>query len=271
MSKAAEHLAELAAEKASLQRIVRMMNRLIEGPGLENTIRNLLRAVGEAIEGANVVLWYRIDEEVRCVDARGVERRLASIEDDLVREAFEKREPIEREHPFDDTRMPTPGSTKAYTWAVPLTVGPVVIGVLEAEGLHLAMRDLSPELPTFCGYAARLLENEIDGYSRLQKETRAVAALRESERRLAEAERVAHIGYWDRDLDSGRIEMSEESYRIFGLPREERYHDLAAWQERWLELIHPTRESRCSRPTSSRGAAGPATTRTTGSCVRTAR
>ncbi len=234
-----ERIGKLAADKASLQLVVQMMNRLSAVPGLENTIESMLRAVGEVIGGVNVVLWYRIDDEVHCVDVCGAERRPASIDDELVREAFEKREPIEREHPFHDTRMMTPAFTSAYTWAVPLMVGSEVIGVLQMESLHLAMRDLSPQLPTFFGYAALVLKNEIEGYSRLQKEERIVAALRESERRLAEAERVAHIGYWDRDLDSGRIEMSDESYRIFGLPPEERYRDLATWQERWLELIHP--------------------------------
>ena len=234
-----DRLAKLAADKASLQLVIQMMNRLSAVPGLENTIESMLRAVADVIGGVNVVLWYRIDDEIHCVDVCGVERRLASIDDELVREAFEKREPIEREHPFRDTRMLTPEFTSAYTWAVPLMVGREVIGVLQMESLHLAMRDLSPQLPTFFGYAALVLKNEIEGYSRLQKEKRIVAALRQSERRLAEAERVAHIGYWDRDLDSGRIEMSDESYRIFGLPPEERYNDLAAWQARWLSLIHP--------------------------------
>ena len=41
--------------------------------------------------------------------------------------------------------------------------------------------------------------------------------LRESERRLAEAQRVAHVGHWERDLETDRIEWSDETYRIFGL------------------------------------------------------
>ena len=46
--------------------------------------------------------------------------------------------------------------------------------------------------------------------------------LRESEARLAEAQRVAQIGYWDRDYDANRVTWSDEAYRIFGLAPQER-------------------------------------------------
>jgi PAS domain S-box-containing protein len=64
-------------------------------------------------------------------------------------------------------------------------------------------------------------------------------SLRESERRLDEAQRIAHVGYWDRDLDTGRLTLSDEACRIFGLQPEERVVDLTQWHERWLALIHP--------------------------------
>lgn len=47
--------------------------------------------------------------------------------------------------------------------------------------------------------------------------------LRSSERRLAEAQRVAHIGSWEHDLRSNKIIWSEETYRLFGMePSEEK-------------------------------------------------
>ncbi|MCU1267854.1 MAG: domain S-box-containing protein [Acidobacteria bacterium] len=42
-------------------------------------------------------------------------------------------------------------------------------------------------------------------------------ALGESERRLAEAQQVAHIGYWESNLDTGKVIWSAETFRIFGL------------------------------------------------------
>ena len=44
-------------------------------------------------------------------------------------------------------------------------------------------------------------------------------SLRESERRLDEAQRIAHVGYWDRDLDTGRITLSDEACRSSGCSR----------------------------------------------------
>lgn len=63
----------------------------------------------------------------------------------------------------------------------------------------------------------------------------AAGTLRASERKLAEAERLAHVGYWDNDLDTNRITWSEEVYRIFGLEPREGY---VTWPE-VLERIHP--------------------------------
>src|SRR5207245_8459231 len=46
--------------------------------------------------------------------------------------------------------------------------------------------------------------------------------LRDSEARLEEAQRIAHVGYWDRDLDTDLLTWSDETYRIFGLRPQER-------------------------------------------------
>ena len=59
--------------------------------------------------------------------------------------------------------------------------------------------------------------------------------LRESERMLEEAQRIAHVGYWERDLDTGLVTWSDETYRIFGLSPEER----PLTRGRVRELIHP--------------------------------
>ena len=67
----------------------------------------------------------------------------------------------------------------------------------------------------------------------------AFRSLRESERRLEEAQRVAHLGYWDRDLVANRVVLAEESWRIFGVEPDERPADLAEWNKRWQAFIHP--------------------------------
>ncbi|MBK8900496.1 MAG: PAS domain S-box protein [Anaerolineaceae bacterium] len=63
--------------------------------------------------------------------------------------------------------------------------------------------------------------------------------LRESERRSEEAERIAHVGWWDRSYVENRIALSDEACRIFGIPFEERDQSLVDWHKRWQQLIHP--------------------------------
>jgi PAS domain S-box-containing protein len=59
--------------------------------------------------------------------------------------------------------------------------------------------------------------------------------LRRSEARLEEAQRVAHVGYWERELDTGRIAWSDETYRIYGLTPGQG----AITLPEMLEIIHP--------------------------------
>ena len=49
---------------------------------------------------------------------------------------------------------------------------------------------------------------------------RVEAALRESEERLKNAERLAHVGSWRWDLQSDEVDWSEEMFHIFGQPQD---------------------------------------------------
>ena len=72
--------------------------------------------------------------------------------------------------------------------------------------------------------------------------TEAEDDLRRSERLLAEAERIAHVGFWENDLDADRITWSDEACRMVGFPPGPR--TLAEFRER----IHPD-----DRPVQGRG------------------
>jgi PAS domain S-box-containing protein len=63
----------------------------------------------------------------------------------------------------------------------------------------------------------------------------AIRSLRESEARLEAAQRVAHIGWWERDYATGHVSLSDEACRIFGVQPV----DLPHWHGRWVSLIHP--------------------------------
>jgi len=57
----------------------------------------------------------------------------------------------------------------------------------------------------------------------------------ESERKLEAAQRIARLGWWERDYVTQRVSLSEEVQRIFGIAPV----DLPDWQDRWIDLIHP--------------------------------
>jgi PAS domain S-box-containing protein len=64
---------------------------------------------------------------------------------------------------------------------------------------------------------------------------RAEETLRQSEARLAEAQRLAHLGNWQWDIVPDKFFCSEEGYRILGLQPEEYGHALKVF----INLVHP--------------------------------
>ncbi|MCW5658646.1 MAG: PAS domain S-box protein [Burkholderiaceae bacterium] len=79
----------------------------------------------------------------------------------------------------------------------------------------------------FCEVGRRLA----DGLSSLL----LIENLRDSERRLEAAQRIAHVGWWERDYRTTHVVLSHEASRIFGVEPVNMPH----WQGRWLGLIHP--------------------------------
>ena len=77
---------------------------------------------------------------------------------------------------------------------------------------------------------------DITERKRADEEREALSrSLQESKARLEEAQSVAHVGYWDWDLETGEIIWSDETYRIFGFKPQERRMDI----ETVSGLIHP--------------------------------
>ena len=78
-------------------------------------------------------------------------------------------------------------------------------------------------------------------------------SLRESERRLEAAQRIAHVGWWERDFRTRRVALSDESCRIFGVAPV----DLPHWQQRWLSLIHPEDRAKAADASQAALSGGP--------------
>ncbi len=82
------------------------------------------------------------------------------------------------------------------------------------------------ETPEIRQTKIELAELTDDLERRVHQRTSELAAvnqeLQESRRKLEEAQRIAHVGHWERDLETGLITWSDEIYRIFGLRPQER-------------------------------------------------
>ena len=68
----------------------------------------------------------------------------------------------------------------------------------------------------------------------ITEQVQARELLRESEERLKNAERLAHVGHWDWDFKGNQAVWSEECFRIFGQPR-----DYTPTYEAFLQAVAP--------------------------------
>src|ERR1700735_1152029 len=72
-------------------------------------------------------------------------------------------------------------------------------------------------------------------YSGLSEVLLVSSDLQDSKAKLEEAQRIAHIGYWEWDLTSNRVIWSDEAYRIYGLRPQEYPINIAVVEK----VIHP--------------------------------
>ncbi|KAA0003254.1 MAG: PAS domain S-box protein [Thermoplasmata archaeon] len=93
------------------------------------------------------------------------------------------------------------------------------------ESLETRVKERTSELIE----AIEKLKNEI------AERKRAEETLRKSEIRLAEAQKIAHLGNWDWNILTNELYWSDEIYRIFGLQPQE----FGATYDAFLDMIHP--------------------------------
>jgi PAS domain S-box-containing protein len=78
--------------------------------------------------------------------------------------------------------------------------------------------------------------SDITERKRTNEELQALSRdLQQSNAKLEEAQRVAHVGHWEWDLETDVVVWSDETYRIFGLSPQERPMDLATVRA----MVHP--------------------------------
>jgi len=104
--------------------------------------------------------------------------------------------------------------------------------LIDAEGIYTSA---DPQTKIFVG---------TQGIARdITERKRAEEALRNSRFRLAEAQRIAHLGSWEWEIARNEISCSDETYRIFGLTSQE----FGKTYEDFLEFVHPEHRKKVER------------------------
>ncbi len=105
--------------------------------------------------------------------------------------------------------------------------------MVSAAAKDIAVGNFSITLPTKSHDEIGLLCKSFNNMVRHVNER--TVSLMQSETRLAEAQRIAHIGNWEWDVTKNELYWSDEVYRIFGLPKRE----FVATYEAFLDSVHP--------------------------------
>ncbi len=126
-------------------------------------------------------------------------------------------------HKWFDTFVPARVRTGIEAVFVELTAGRIVA----AEYVESPILTRSGEERLIVWHHTILKDDEgnvigtLSSGEDITERVQAEEALRESERRLTNAQRLAQVGSWDWDVQTDEVEWTEEVYRIFGLDPEE--------------------------------------------------
>jgi PAS domain S-box-containing protein len=112
---------------------------------------------------------------------------------------------------------------RPHTWRHRIRDGSIIDVEIRLRSMDLA------------GRPARLvLVNDVTERKHMER------AISESEESLARAQEIAHIGSWDWDLLTNRVQWSEEMYRIYGVTRKE----FGETYEAAIDFTHPDDKQR---------------------------
>jgi len=194
-----------------------------------DALRKSEKELRDAIDTIPAIVWSTLpDGSNTYINRRFVEYTGLSAEqmagsgwqalihpDDLERHAGKWREAVATGKPHED-EVRSRGSDGQYRWQLD-------------RGAPL--RDKDGNIVKWYG-----VTTDIEDRKCAEEALQLVSSdLQDSKAKLEEAQRIAHVGYWEWDLMSNRVIWSDETYRIYGLRPQECPIDIAVLQK----MIHP--------------------------------
>lgn len=158
----------LAEEKANLQLVISLTERINPLAGLEDMVSVLLRAIADTIGGTNITLHYWSEGLLHYRDVLDGAMTLEAVGDSFVAEIVRTHAFLERREEEHAGLLRGEVSPVAWTWGFPLLVGRELVGILKIENLHVSSALLKSSLPLFFSHVALLLGNEIRNTARLK-------------------------------------------------------------------------------------------------------
>ncbi len=229
-----------------LQLVANELHKIMKLRRIENEVRESEAFLRDIMENVSDAIFVK-DREDRMILANPAYYRLMgkSPEEVLNNTVADFHPPeIAKNLAEDDKRVMETGKgttleERIFTsqgWRIFQTVkAPYYDGQGNIIGLIGAARDITERRQ-----AEEALKKAHDSLEKLVKERTAELeksynSLKESEKGLAEAQKIAHIGNWDWDLVTGKVYWSDELYRIFGRDPKK----LAPSYKEYLNYIHP--------------------------------
>jgi two-component system cell cycle sensor histidine kinase/response regulator CckA len=173
----------------------------------EITLRETLDRLRLATHAANVGLWDWDLRDNRVVFSREWKSQLG-YEEAEVRGEYSEWE--SRLHP--DDLAPSLAALRSYMAGTTPEYS-VEFRMRHKDGSWRWIHARGEMLRDSDGKPTHMLGCHLD----ITERKRTEQELRENQQRLLEAERVAHLGYWERDYEQNQIRWSDEAYRIWGL------------------------------------------------------
>jgi PAS domain S-box-containing protein len=240
------------AYRQSQERLARLQTlREIDRAIMHNfTLRDVLHVVLERVPrelGADAAAISLLDDNQRATrvfamrlpNGDFIDEEAFTVADSLLHWFVERQEPVIINDLALDPRLQMHrqrirnGRLISYL-GVPLVVHDWTTGILHVltkEPQVFTEEDVE-FFRTLAGQTAIALKNAL-----------SADRLRESAARLAEAERIAHLGSWEYDPEAQVEIWSEELYRIFGVSRDQH----GATYADFLNLVHPADRERVRR------------------------